>query len=98
LLTKKYINIRFRHTLNIFSWYYKHEETDWLVREIKGVVIMPNKNMRKLISALTVLGVIRQESYPTIASSSSYHFENAQVQRIENQRQAQSRNHDNYGS
>ncbi|MPL97750.1 hypothetical protein SDC9_43945 [bioreactor metagenome] len=59
---------------------------------------MPNKNMRKLISALTLLGVIRQESYSTSASSSSYHSKNAQVQRIENQRQVQSRNHDNYGS
>jgi hypothetical protein len=33
---------------------------------------MPNKNMQKLISALTLLGVIRQESWPTIPSAPSY--------------------------
>ncbi|MDD4321829.1 MAG: hypothetical protein PHH31_09850 [Acidaminococcaceae bacterium] len=55
---------------------------------------MPNKNMQKLISALTLLGVVRPESFPIIASASSYHSENAQVQRIEYQRGAQRRDHD----
>jgi hypothetical protein len=56
---------------------------------------MPDKNMQKLISALTLLGVIRPESLPTVAETSSYHSENAQVQRIEYQREAQRRNHYN---
>jgi len=36
---------------------------------------MTNKNMRKLISALTLLGVIRPEGLPIIAEASSYHSE-----------------------
>jgi len=59
---------------------------------------MPNKNMRKLISALTLLGVIRPEGVPIIAEASSYHSENAQAQRIEHQREAQRRTHDSYDS